>query len=154
MKKIIIILLLIISIGCNKQEIIENEESNQQVENNSNEEIIIDKESNEEPINIYLFWGDGCPVCANLKKFFNDLDSSYIKYFNLVQYEIWYNEENRDLMHKVGDLLNQTYYALPFLVIGDEIIVGFNDAKKEYILDRIIDEYNNERYDVMEKLNN
>lgn len=151
MKKIIIVLLLIISVGCNKQEIIENEENNQQVEDNSNEnqEIITDEEVKEEPINVYLFWGDGCPVCANLKEYFNNLDSSYNKYFNLVQYEIWYNEENRDLMHKVGDSLNQTYYALPFLVIGDEIMVGFSEAKKEYILDRIIEEYNNERYDVM-----
>ena len=57
-------------------------------------------------------------------------------------------------MYEVGELLNQTYYAVPFLVVGDEVIVGFNESKKEYILDKIIEEYNNDRYDVMEKLNN
>lgn len=152
MKKIFIILLLLISVGCSKQENINNENNNQ-LENN---EIIEDNDSqiSEGPINIYLFWGDGCHVCTSLKEFFNNLDSDYNKHFNLVQYEVWNNEENSELMHKVGDLLNQTYYAVPFLVVGDEVIVGFSESKEEYILDKIIEEYNNDRYDVMDKLSN
>ena len=160
MKKILLILLLIISVGCNKQNV-KIEQPNNEVVEESNNEIIEKPQDNKEeiipendPINIYLFWGDGCKACANLKDFFNNLDSSYNKYFNLVQYEIWYNEENSELMHKVGNYLNQTYYAIPFLVIGDEIIIGINEAKKEYILEKIIEEYNNDRYDVIEKLDN
>ena len=57
-------------------------------------------------------------------------------------------------MHKVGDFLNQTYYAVPFLVVGDEVILGASEATKEYILDKIIEEYNNDRYDVMSELAN
>lgn len=149
MKKIFIVLLLIISVGCSKQENINNE-NNDQLENNE----IIENENNnsqisEGPINVYLFWGDGCSACANLKEYFNNLDSSYDKYFNLVQYEVWNNKENSELMYEVGDFLNQTYYAVPFLVVGDEVIVGFSESKGEYILDRIIEEYNNNRYDVM-----
>lgn len=86
MKKIFIILLLIISVGCSKQEIIEdNKENNEIIENenqNNNQQI------SKDPINIYLFWGDGCGACANLKEFFNNLDSSYNKYFNLIKYEV------------------------------------------------------------------
>lgn len=151
MKKIFIILLLLISVGCSKQEQINNENNNQ-LENN---EIIEDNDSQiSGSINVYLFWGDGCHVCTSLKEFFNNLDSDYNKHFNLVQYEVWNNEENSELMHKVGDLLNQTYYAVPFLVVGDEVIVGFSESKEEYILDKIIEEYNNDRYDVMDKLSN
>ena len=157
MKNLIIILLLIISAGCNKQdfESFEKDHSNQVIDNS---EIIEnntqDKEeiNNDEPINIYLFWGNGCHACANLKEFFNNLDSSYNKYFNLVQYEVWHNEDNQKLMHEIGEKLNETYYAVPYLVIGDEVIVGFSEAKKNYILDKIIDEYNNDRIDIMEKL--
>ena len=148
MKKIFIILLLLISVGCSKQENINNENNNQ-LENNKIIENDNDSQISEGPINVYLFWGNGCGACANLKKFFNNLDSSYDKYFNLVQYEVWNDEENSELMHEVGDLLNQTYYAVPFLVVGDEVIVGFSESKEEYILDKIIEEYNNERYDVM-----
>ena len=155
MKKILIILLLIISVGCNKQNV-EIEPSDNEVVEEPNEEIIEESQDNEDviqdPINIYLFWGDGCGACANLKEFFNNLDDSYNKYFNLIKYEVWYNDENYELMHKVGDYLNQTYYAVPFLVVGDEIIIGADDAKKEYILERIVEEYNNDRYDVMNKI--
>ena len=156
MKKILLILLLIISVGCNKknvemeQSLNEITEETEEIIENSNNEMQVD--GSKEPINIYLFWGDGCEACANLKEFFNNLDENYNKYFNLIKYEIWYNDENYELMHKVGDYLNQTYYAVPFLVIGDEIIIGVDDAKKEYILERIIEEYSNDRYDVMKKI--
>lgn len=166
MKKIFIILLLIISVGCSKQEIIDDNKENNEIienENQNNNQLenneIIPKEDNdsqisEGPINVYLFWGDACGACANLKEFFDNLDSSYNKYFNLIKYEVWNNEENKELMHKVGDFLNQTYYAVPFLVVGDEVIIGASEATKEYILDKIIEEYNNDRYDVMDNLNN
>ncbi len=160
MKKILLILLLFIAVGCNKQNVeeITKEQTNEIDDTLNNQEEVEDNTQNNddvndaEPINIYLFWGDGCYACANLKKFFNNLDSSYNKYFNLVQYEVWYNEENSDLMHKVGDYLNQTKYVIPFLVVGDEVITGYSEAKEEYILEKIIEEYNNDRYDIMKKL--
>lgn len=153
MKKILLILLLIVLVGCNQQTI----EQPSKITDEPNEVIEDTNEPNDDPqdkgpINIYLFWGNGCGACANLKEFFNNLDSSYNKYFNLIKYEVWYNEENSELMHKVGNYLNQTYYAVPFLVVGDEIIIGADDAKKEYILEKIIEEYNNDRYDVMNKI--
>ena len=153
MKKILLILLLIVLVGCNQQTI----EQPSKITDEPNEVIEDTNEPNDDPqdkvpINIYLFWGNGCGACANLKEFFNNLDSSYNKYFNLIKYEVWYNEENSELMHKVGNYLNQTYYAVPFLVVGDEIIIGDDDAKKEYILEKIIEEYNNDRYDVMNKI--
>lgn len=152
MKKIIIILvLLIISVGCvDKQNNLKDkniqDEPNKEIIDNKNEEI---NNKKEEPINIYLFWGDGCHVCANIEKFFNELDDDYNQYFNLIKYQVWGNKENQELMMKIGEEINETYYAVPYLVIGDEVIVGFNEEKKEYILDRIIEEYNNDRYDVM-----
>ena len=161
MKKFILILLLIVIVGCNKQEI--EQPNNEIIEEPTNEiiekpkdEVIekpqTDEEVVQEPINIYLFWGDGCGACANLKEFFDSLDSSYNKYFNLIKYEIWYNDENSELMHKVGEYLNQTHYAIPFLVVGDEVIIGASDATKDYILEKIIEEYNNDRYDVMDEI--
>lgn len=160
MRKILLILLLFISVGCNKQNIEEiTKEPVDEIDDtlNNKEELEDNTQNNDgvsddEPINIYLFWGDDCGACANLKEFFNNLDNSYNNYFNLIKYEVWYNEENYELMHKIGDYLNQTYYAVPFLVVGDEIIIGADDAKKEYILEKIIEEYNNDRYDVMDRL--
>ena len=153
--KVLFILLLIMSVGCNKQDNKTINDVNEKVEIKDN--VKDDKENikedvqgdNLEPINIYLFWGDGCYACANMKSFFDNLDEKYNKYFNLIKYEIWHNEENRNLMYKVGNYLNQTEFFIPFLVIGDEVITGYSESKKEYILDKIIEEYKNDRYDVM-----
>ena len=56
-------------------------------------------------------------------------------------------------MHEVGNKLNQTYFAVPFLVIGDEVIVGYNNSKDNYIKEKIIEAYNNGEYiDVVEQI--
>ena len=102
MRKILLILLLFISVGCNKQNIEEiTKEPVDEIDDtlNNKEELEDNTQNNDgvsddEPINIYLFWGDGCGACANLKEFFNNLDNSYNNYFNLIKYEVWYNEEN------------------------------------------------------------
>lgn len=64
----------------------------------------------------------------------------------MIKYEVWNNEDNNNLMTQVGEKLNQNYFAVPFLVIGDEIIVGYNSSKDNYIKNRIIEEYNNVEY--------
>ena len=64
----------------------------------------------------------------------------------MIKYEVWYNEDNNNLMTQVGEKLNQNYFAVLFLVIGDEIIVGYNFSKDNYIKNRIIEEYNNVEY--------
>ena len=85
--------------------------------------------------------------------YFDTLEEEYGNYYNLVKYEVWYNEENENLMHEVGNRLNQTYFAVPFLVIGDEVIVGYNSNKDNYIKGKIIEEYNNNEYiDVVEQI--
>ena len=51
-------------------------------------------------INVYFFHGDGCPHCENATKFFDSIKKEYEKYYNLEKYEVWYNEENSNLMEK------------------------------------------------------
>ena len=73
MKKILLILLLIVLVGCNQKTI---EQPSEIIDEPS--EVIEEPNydiQDKEPINIYLFWGDGCGACANLKEFFNNLDS-------------------------------------------------------------------------------
>lgn len=80
----------------------------------------------DKPINLYLFYGEGCPHCAQEEKFLDKLEKDFgnIKVF---RYEVWHNQDNarllRDLAGKIG--LNVT--GVPVLVIGDQTIVGYND---------------------------
>ena len=85
-------------------------------------------------VDIYLFYGDGCPHCAAEEKFLE----SYLKSNEdvvLHRYEVWYNEENVKLLKEVGDLLGVTPNGVPYTVIGDDVISGYmsNDTTGEQI---------------------
>lgn len=102
-------------------------------------------------INIYFFHGDGCPHCEDATKFFESIKDEYEKYYNLVKYEVWKDQENSALMEKVrrrlGDDLNG---GVPYIVIGKNSFSGFDNSVGEQIKQAIEDEYNkSKRYDVM-----
>ena len=48
-----------------------------------------DIEEAKEKINIYLFWGNGCSHCSNLKAFMASIEEEYGKYYNLYTFEVW-----------------------------------------------------------------
>ncbi len=146
--KLLMIICCLTLMGCGKIEQTETEKPIVDNENTQIEEPVIEEpiDENREPINIYLFWGDGCHVCENLKEYFSEIEKDYGKYYNLIEYEVWYNEENRKLMEKVGEELNQTYFAFPYLVIGNEVIVGYSVDKDVEIINTIIEGYNNDNY--------
>ena len=75
-------------------------------------------------INLHLFYGDGCPHCAQEEEFLDD----YLKEekdINLIKYEVWDNKDNQELLAKVQDELNERSSGVPYLVIGDKVIVGY-----------------------------
>ena len=53
---------------------------NVEVEDNTEEDI---EEPVGEKFNMYLFWGDGCVHCHNLKIFLNDLEPKYKEPYSL-----------------------------------------------------------------------
>jgi len=106
-----------------------------------------------EKINVYLFWGNGCPHCEHAKEFFSSIEEEYGKYYNLVDYEVWYNEDNNDLAQKVNDELEANATGVPFIVIGDDYIKGYSSSMDEEIKETIVSQYENDNYvDVVEKL--
>jgi len=105
--------------------------------------------------NIYLFYGDGCPHCAEEEKFFEEYltDNSDI---NLVKYEVWNSSENRELLVKVQDEINNHASGVPYLVIGEKAIVGFLGGTTDKQIKNEIDKYrsNKKRIDVIELIKN
>ncbi len=105
--------------------------------------------------NIYLFYGDGCPHCAEEEKFFEEYltDNSDI---NLVKYEVWNSSENRELLVKVQDEINNHASGVPYLVIGEKAIVGFLGGTTDKQIKNEIDKYrsNKKSIDVIELIKN
>ena len=77
-------------------------------------------------LDIYLFYGDGCPHCADEEK----LLDSYLKTDNDVtvhKYEIWYNEDNAKLVKEVSEITGVRFMGVPYTVIGEKTISGYLD---------------------------
>lgn len=105
----------------------------------------------EDKLKLYLFYGDGCPHCADEKVFLDSIDDKYPN-LEIVKYEVWYDKENADLLDEVSKELNIQRIGVPTTVIGEEVIVGFNVSAGGRI-ERAINYYiENEYEDVVEQI--
>ena len=155
-----------------KYVILKNIENNPSDNTNEDVEIENEKDTNEDKtsesttnikldnitkkdgkVNIYFFWGDGCPHCKEEKLFLKSIENEYGNLFNVYEFEVWHNEENEKIMKEFGKAMDDNLTGVPYTIIGKESIKGFNDSKKEQILDAIINESKN-NYDVyFDKIN-
>lgn len=78
-------------------------------------------------VNIYFFWGDGCPHCAAEKQFLAKIAGTYPQ-VKIQGYEIYNNSQNADLLLKVADALETRVQGVPFTVIADKVFVGYSPA--------------------------
>ncbi|MFA6992476.1 MAG: hypothetical protein WC269_04340 [Candidatus Gracilibacteria bacterium] len=78
------------------------------------------------PLNLYFFWGDGCPHCAKEEIFLKELEGKYPE-ISIERYEIYKHPENIDLLKKVAAALNVKAGGIPFTVIGDKEFIGFSE---------------------------
>ena len=108
---------------------------------------------NAKEVNLYLFYGDGCPHCAKEKEYFKKLESKYDN-LNIHQYEVWYDEDNQNLLSDVKDALNSTSNYVPYTVIGEKYFIGFNDDTKLQLEKAINNCLENDCEDIVSKVIN
>ncbi|MHB8807534.1 MAG: thioredoxin family protein [Anaerolineaceae bacterium] len=80
-------------------------------------------------LNIYFFWGDGCPHCAEEEPFLESLEEKYPS-VTIVDYEVWYNEENQKILNEFGKTLGFEPSGVPVTIIGDQVWIGFREEYK------------------------
>ena len=80
---------------------------------------------NAEEFNFYLFYGDGCPHCADLESYLEE-EYSDDKEVNLHKYEVWYDSENQELWKKVEEVTGEEALGVPYFVIGEDVFQGYN----------------------------
>lgn len=78
------------------------------------------------PFAIHFFYGQGCPHCAKEEKVLREYENRYGN-LRIERYEVYFNQENMDLLEKVVERLEAYPPAVPFLVVGDEYVVGFDE---------------------------
>ncbi len=82
----------------------------------------------QEKLEIYFFWGQGCPHCAQEKPFLEKLKQKYPQLV-VKDFEVYYNKENQELFQKIAKAYNTSALGVPMTFIGKEFVVGFGTAE-------------------------
>lgn len=77
-----------------------------------------------EKVNIYLFYGDGCPHCSALEEYLDE-EYSTDKDVKVYKYEVWNDSNNQTLWQKVADVTGEEAKGVPYFVIGKEVLQGY-----------------------------
>ncbi len=94
-------------------------------ENNLSKDITLENVIREDnKVNIYFFWGNGCPHCAEEFEFFESIKEKYGDYYNLYTFETWYNEDNAKLIYSFAESMGDKVTGVPYTIIGDKSFTG------------------------------
>lgn len=112
-----------------------------------------DYEETDDKAIVYLFRGQGCGYCKRFLTFLNSIVPEYGKYFRVVSYEVWQDENNSALLNDVSTYMEEEASGVPYIVIGDKVFAGYAEQYDEDIKKAIKDLYESEnRYDVMTEM--
>ncbi|MFO7589397.1 MAG: thioredoxin [Acidimicrobiia bacterium] len=79
-------------------------------------------------VTIYYFWGDGCPHCAALRPFLEQLAADVG--VELDDYEVWYSASNRDLFTRVAEAHGVDAGGVPAVFVGGGAWIGDSPANR------------------------
>lgn len=84
---------------------------------------------NEDKVNIYYFYWDWCPACAQQNKIWERLlnNPDYSDKINLLKFEVWWNKYNSIFMWKVASYVDTNINWVPTTFIWDNMFVWVNE---------------------------
>lgn len=106
-------------------------------------------------VKVYFFRGEGCSHCAEAEAWFQSIEEEYGSYFEVVDYETWYNQENSELMQKVAKARGEEAKGVPYIIIGNQSWNGFTESYAPEMISRIQSEFEkdvDDRYDIIKLL--
>lgn len=96
-------------------------------------------------INLYLFRGEGCPHCKEEEEWLSTITEKYKDNLNVIDYEVWHNDENANYLSEVRKTLNDSKsVGVPYTVIGDSYFLGYNETIGDQIESKINEYIGNE----------
>ena len=94
-------------------------------------------------VELYFFWGDGCPHCAELKPVLEKLEEKYPQ-LEVHLFEVYYNKSNLDMLQNMIRAYGRQSTAVPITFIADTMIdgyfPGFTDEKLDKLISQCIQE--------------
>jgi glutaredoxin len=78
------------------------------------------------PIELYFFYGQGCPHCAKAKPFLESLEKKYPQ-LKVKSFEVYGDEKNKELFFLLAQAYGREIEGVPTIFIGDKVISGYNE---------------------------
>lgn len=89
---------------------------------------------------LVLFWGDGCPHCESERGWLDSVIEQHPG-LRVAQYEIFYDEANRDLFTLEAERLGFEASGVPTTVVGERVWIGWSTQIQQEVaaaLDEIV----------------
>lgn len=87
-------------------------------------------------VNMYMFWGDGCPHCARAKTVLEPYVEQHGN-MHFYKFEVYYSTANQQKMQAVGETLGIDASGVPLIVVGDTPFIGYTDSIGDDIKERL-----------------
>jgi len=81
------------------------------------------------PVEVYFFYGQGCPHCAAEEKLLDFLENKYGDKVKIYRYEVWHNRDNAKFLNEVAQRHHMTVSGVPVTFIGSNHVVGYLDGE-------------------------
>ncbi|MDD4188102.1 MAG: thioredoxin family protein [Bacilli bacterium] len=95
-------------------------------------------------VNIYFFWGNGCPHCEDEFSFLEKLSEEYSKDINIYSFEVWNNQDNTQILTDFARIMQKQVTGVPFTIIGEESFSGFSTSIEDNFKNAIKKQINND----------
>ena len=102
-------------------------------------------------VNVYYFWGDGCPVCAQQKVYLEWLEERYPE-VRVHDFEVYFETVNRVLLQAFSDAFGQAVVGVPVTFIADQGWIGFNQQMSLHMTAKVEAHRNEPLPDAAERL--
>jgi len=86
-------------------------------------------------VEIYYFYGKGCPHCAQMKPFLEGLAEE--KPILLKEFEVYFDQENLAFFEEVSKAYGTEISGVPTTFLDDKVIVGYSPALETSLLQEI-----------------
>ena len=113
--------------NANNSEAEESENSSFKFTKNTEADIKPSKDK----LNIYIFWGDGCPHCKHLAEFLGEKQSEIGGKISLYTFEVWKDKNNLAFLKSFGKFLGESPKGVPYIIIGNKTYSGFSETDEE-----------------------
>ncbi|MCK5039912.1 MAG: hypothetical protein KAR87_03015 [Candidatus Aenigmarchaeota archaeon] len=89
-------------------------------------------------VNIYMFYGQGCAHCTKMLTFFDSIKDKYPQ-MNVTKKEIYFDKDNAKLLEEFCRKCNTTLEGVPTVFIDGKSYVGFSNVLAQIIETKIKD---------------